>query len=197
MKNILYVANLPPESDEAQLRELFTQHGEVTSVEFGLDEKSQVRYALVQMSVEKMATIANNSLNGYKLNDHYLAISYPDADLTRELLPKQRKMLEAIAAELGEIHKKPVRMLEAMIRLCGGSFLQGILKDTLETEARGGLMTVREPIQRRTKGGVFFYLARYRMSPPIRYIVYNRKGKYPLAQEDQADSETTLAENAE
>ena len=41
---------------------------------------------------------------------------------------------------------------------------------------------------RRTIGGVFFYLCRYRMSDECRKIVYNRKGKMPQPQEEESES---------
>lgn len=197
MKNVLYVANIPAEMDEIQLRELFEQHGEVTTIEFAVEPKTQGRYALVTMATEKTATLAANTLNGEKIGHYILAISYPEADLKRELMPKHRKTVEAIAAELGETEKKPLRMLEAMARLCGVAFLQSILKDTLETEANGGLMTHREPIQRRTKGGVFFFLARFRVAPPVRHIIYTRKGKYPTGQVIEVDDAALAGEAAE
>ena len=51
-----------------------------------------------------------------------------------------------------------------------------VVAEALEVEAQEGIMTSDES-RRRTKGGVFFYLARYRMSPDVRRLVYNRKGK--------------------
>ncbi|HVO71422.1 MAG TPA: hypothetical protein VMT24_15335, partial [Aggregatilineaceae bacterium] len=75
---------------------------------------------------------------------------------------------------------------EAIVRLCGVGFAQAVLKEALEIDASGGLMT-SDGSHRRTRGGVFYYLARYRMSPPVRRIVYNRKGKMP--QEDTGPME--------
>ncbi len=55
-------------------------------------------------------------------------------------------------------------------------FIEALLNEALEVEAAQGIMT-SDTSRRRTKGGVFFYLARYRMAPPVRRLVYNRKGK--------------------
>jgi hypothetical protein len=181
MGNGLYVANLNPNIAEGQLRDLFGQYGDVVAVDMTTEEKTGEHCALVQMASEKVTTKAYNGLNGYRLEDRYLAVSFPDVDLSRELTAKQRRSIEEIVATLEETDEVPLRQIEAIVRLCGVSFAQAIVKEALEIDASGGLMT-SDGSHRRTKGGIFFYLARYRMSPPVRRIVYNRKGKMP--QED-------------
>lgn len=182
MKNTLYVANLPPSATEAQLRELFGPYGDVTSVEFGVEDRFDARYALVTMATEKTANKASRGLNGHQLDDHILAISPPDVDLSKDLMPKQRKAAEALAAELQETEKVPVRQIHAIVQLCGDSFAEAVLKEADEVQARGGLMT-SDGERQRTRGGVFFFLARARMAPPARRIVFNRKGKMPPPEE--------------
>jgi hypothetical protein len=177
----LYVANLDPDITEGQLRDLFGQYGEVLAVDMTAEEKTGEHYAIVQMASEKVATKAYNGLNGYRWGDRYLTVSYPEVDLSRELTAKQRRSVEEIAETLGETDEVPLRQIEAIVRLCGVSFGHAVLKEALEIDASGGLMT-SDGSHRRTRGGVFFYLARYRMSSPVRRIVYNRKGKMP--QED-------------
>lgn len=178
MRDTLYVANLADTVNEEMLAAGFSEHGEVASVEIRHDERIKVRYALVRMVAEKAATKALNSMNGVALEGRYLAVSYPQYDPQRELTSKQRKSFEAIAEALGETEKVPLRELEAIVQVCGVSFAQALLKETEEIEAAGGLMT-GDGKKRRSKGGVFFYLARYRMSHNARYVVYNRKGKLP------------------
>lgn len=178
MRDTLYVANLADTVDADMLAASFSAHGAVVSVDIRLDERIKVRYALVQMAAEKAATKALNSMNGVPLEGRYLAVSYPFYDPQRELTSKQRKALESIAEALGETEKVPLRELEAIVQVCGVSFAQALLKETEEIETAGGLLT-GDGKKRRSKGGVFFYLARYRMSQHARYIVYNRKGKLP------------------
>jgi hypothetical protein len=178
MGDDLYVTNLDPNVTEGQLRDLFGQYGEVVAVDMTAEEKTGEHYAIVQMASEKVATKAYNGLNGYRWGDRYLTVSYPEVDLSRELTAKQRRSVEEIAAALEETDEIPLRQIEAIVRLCGVSFAQAVLQEALEIDASGGLMT-SDGSHRRTKGGVFFYLARYRMSPPVRRIVYNRKGKMP------------------
>jgi len=178
MGSELYVANFDPSTSEDQLRELFAGYGEVSGVTLAVEEKIGQPYALVLMASEKIATKAYNGLNGYVMGSYRLVISHPDVDLGRELTAKNRKVVDEIVAALGETDEVPLRQIEAIVRLCGSGFAQAILVEALDVDAAEGLMTT-DGAHRRTKGGVFFYLARYRMSAPVRRIVYNRKGKMP------------------
>ncbi len=178
MSNTLYVANLAPETGEEDLRALFGEHGAIESLVIETDERSQQPVALVEMETEKRATRAMNELNGYLLNGRRLAITPADPDLSKDLTAKQRKVAEQIVEALGEEEKVPVRQIHAIVRFCSTQFAQAILEETEELEADGGVMT-SDGTRRRTKGGVFFYLCRFRISPAIRRIVYNRKGKVP------------------
>ncbi len=190
MRNTLYVANLAPDIAEEQLRELFGQYGEVTSVEIGDEKLTEGCYALVQMAKEKSATKSNHSLNGHELDGRYIAISYLEPDTSKRLTNKQRKVAEEIAVELNETEKVPLRQIHTMVLLCGTSFVQAILEDALRVEAGEGLMT-SDGSRKRTKGGVFFYLARGRVSKPVRHIIFNRKGKLPVEQESEPEEAKT------
>lgn len=186
MQDTLYVANLAPEVTEETLRELFQQYGEVVAVTFQAGGRYDPRYALVKMASEKTATQAMHGLNGVVVAGRYLAVSHPEPDPGREMMPRQRRAAAAIADRLGETEEKPRRMIEAIVRLCGVSFAEAILRETEEVEARGGMQAIAEE-RRRTKGGVFFYLARHRMSRANRSIVYNRKGRMPSPGTDEPE----------
>jgi RNA recognition motif-containing protein len=175
MSSTLYITNFPPETSEDQLRDLFAEFGEITSVHLDTEEKTQTAYALVEIAAEKVATKAHRSLNGYKLGEYSLSVSYPDVE-PRELTAKQRKAVEDILAMLEETDEVPHRQIDAIARLCGLPFIEALVQESLEIEAGPGIMTT-DGARRRTKGGVFFYLARYRMAPEVRRIIYNRKGK--------------------
>lgn len=185
----LYVANFPAETDENSLQQLFEAHGEVTAISLHTDEKINERYALVQMSVEKNATKALNALNGHAIGERRLAVSYPEVDRERELTSKQKKAVETFCEVLGETDGKPTRQIEMMVRLCGVSFVQAILDEALALDEAGGLMTL-DGKRRRSKGGVFFFLAHNRVSAPVRHIIFTRKGRFLAV-------ETQLVEEAE
>lgn len=186
MEDLLFVANFPPATTGEQIRALFAEQGGVRSVEMGVDEKTGKPYALVTMDTEKAATQALRALNGHRLEDLYLAVSYAGVYADRKIMNRERKAVEAVIAALGEKDKVPVRRLTTMGLLCGSAFMEALLKETEEVEAKGGIMT-SDGSRRRTKGGVFFYLARHRVSPPVRRIIYNRKGKIPQPGEETAE----------
>ncbi len=178
MGKVLYVANFPSEADEETLRALFAEHGEVVSFALEHDERAQRPYALVEMKSEKQTTRAMNKLNGYELNGHRLAVSPAYPELSKDITARQRKIAAQIIDTLEEEDKIPVRQIEAIVRFCGGQFAQAILEEALAIDA-GERLPTSDGSRRRTKGGVFFYLARYRMSPAVRKIVSKRKGKVP------------------
>jgi hypothetical protein len=78
-----------------------------------------------------------------------------------------------IAAELGETDRVPLRQIGRIIELCGEQFVEDLLAETKAVEEEGGL-TVKDGSRRRTVGGVFFYLARGRMSKEQRDAVFIR-----------------------
>lgn len=79
--------------------------------------------------------------------------------------------VQELAAQLGETDEQPLQLLEAVVENCGVEFAQQLLKDTLEIEAQGGLI-VKSGQRRRTTGGVFFYLARGRVSHRLRTKIF-------------------------
>ena len=183
MGNVLYVTNFPPEATADDLFDLFDEHGAVTSVEIDVEERIDVLYAIAEMSSEKHATKAHRNLNGYAMDEvHRLAVSYPELE-PRDLTTKQRKALEEIAIALDETDDVPLRQIETMARLCGLFFVEALVDEALDIDAGEGLLT-SDAERRRTKGGVFFYLARYRMSPTVRRVIFNRKGRLPADLED-------------
>lgn len=183
MSNTLYVANLSPDTSADDLSNLFSEHGEIEQIDLVTDEHTQLPVALVDMAAEKQATRAMNSLNGHILAGHRLAITPLEIDYNKALTAKQRKSVQQVVEDLQETEKVPLRQIESMIRFCGIQYVQALLDETDEIEASEGLMT-SDNTRRRTRGGVFFYLARYRMSPELRRLIYNRKGKVPGEQYD-------------
>lgn len=186
LKKQVFAANLPADVTEDDLRNVFSKFGDIEGFAWTRHENRGFQYALIEMNSEKSATKARNSLNGYKLKDHYLAVTPPDLGDRDKLSSKQRKSFEKIAQELEETEEVPLRQLEAIIMLCGTNFAEAILRETEEVEANGGIMTT-DGSRRRTKGGVFFYLARFRMPHELRRIVYNRKGRMPADDLDEGN----------
>jgi RNA recognition motif-containing protein len=63
----IYVANIPFKASEDELKELFEQHGEVSSVKIILDKETNRSrgFGFVEMADDASAKQAINELNGY------------------------------------------------------------------------------------------------------------------------------------
>ncbi|MBI5668235.1 MAG: hypothetical protein HZC41_09535 [Chloroflexi bacterium] len=79
--------------------------------------------------------------------------------------------VQELAAQLGETDEQPIQLLTAVVENCGVDFARQLLKETQEIEAQGGMM-VKSGQRRRTTGGVFFYLARGRVSHRLRTKIF-------------------------
>ncbi len=77
MNNKVYVANLPTEVTETELKELFAPHGTVTSANIATDRdtKEQRGFAFVEMSTEEEATKAVAKVNGTSLRGKDLTVN--------------------------------------------------------------------------------------------------------------------------
>lgn len=93
------------------------------------------------------------------------------------------KVADEIADALGEKQYGPRKLVRAIVERCGARFSQQVLSDTEEVMAAGGMLT-QEGDRLRTKGGVFFYLARGRMADETRNAIFpprTGRGKQPNA----------------
>lgn len=63
----IYVANIPFKASEDELKELFEQHGEVSSVKIILDKETNRSrgFGFVEMADDASAKAAINELNGF------------------------------------------------------------------------------------------------------------------------------------
>lgn len=77
MENKLYVGNLSYETNEEELRTLFAQAGEVTSVALITDRDTgrSKGFAFVEMTTEAEAQKAISQYSGYKMNDRDLTVN--------------------------------------------------------------------------------------------------------------------------
>ncbi|MCU0513651.1 MAG: hypothetical protein MUE40_13915 [Anaerolineae bacterium] len=191
MKRLIFVGNLPDTITEADLRDMLRPAGEVEHITLEPAPLLDGCQAWVTMAAEKAATRARNSLNGHLVGGRHIAVTPPDLGERNRLNEKQQKVVEQIAATLGETEEVPLRQLNALVMLCGTNFAEALLQEALQVEAAAGLLTVAGD-RRRTRGGVFFYLARHRIPKPIRAVIYNRKGRLPAA--DTAPAESAAGE---
>lgn len=79
--------------------------------------------------------------------------------------------VQELAAQLGETEDEPLGLLKAVVENCGVDFARQALQDTVEIEAKGGLM-IQNGKRRRTVGGVFFFLVRGRLTYQLRTKIF-------------------------
>jgi RNA recognition motif-containing protein len=77
MENKLYVGNLSYETNEEELRTLFAQAGEVTSVALIKDRDTgqSKGFAFIEMGTEAEAQKAISQYSGYKMSDRDLTVN--------------------------------------------------------------------------------------------------------------------------
>jgi RNA recognition motif-containing protein len=73
----IYVSNISFKSSEDDLRELFEQHGEVSSVKIIMDKETQRSrgFGFVEMPDDAAARQAMNELNGFNLQGKDLTVN--------------------------------------------------------------------------------------------------------------------------
>ena len=81
-----------------------------------------------------------------------------------------------VADKLGETNDYPRRQIELLIEHAGREFVAKKLEETEKVEAEGGMKT-ESGKRRRTKGGVFFYLAKGDMKWKVRNMIFPNFGQ--------------------
>ena len=76
-----------------------------------------------------------------------------------------------LAKQLGETKFPALQQLDRCVRVLGEAMVEEVLHETERIEQGEGLLTT-DGQRRRTKGGVFLYLARGRCTPEQRAIVF-------------------------
>lgn len=79
--------------------------------------------------------------------------------------------VQKIAAELGETERTPVKTIERIVKVLGEERALALLDETLTIEAEGGMLSNNQA-QRRTRGGVFFKLAKNQTTGQERSLIF-------------------------
>ncbi|MBZ0294971.1 MAG: hypothetical protein K8L99_20580 [Anaerolineae bacterium] len=85
--------------------------------------------------------------------------------------PEMWADVQRISKALKETDRKPQIQIAKIVRICGLEFADAVLAETLEIEESGGMMLM-DGSRRRTTGGIFFYLCRQKLEPPIRDQIF-------------------------
>jgi hypothetical protein len=87
--------------------------------------------------------------------------------------------VSTIAKALGESDEVPLFQIAGVVRVLGEETAQKLLVETQETEKQGGMM-LPDGSRKRTPGGVFFFLARQKLSQADKLAIF-RPPKEPKA----------------
>ena len=77
----------------------------------------------------------------------------------------------AVARRLGESERTPLTQIRSLIEELGFDRVWALVLQTEEIEAQGGML-LHDNSRRRTKGGVFFWIARAAIDPIKRHIIF-------------------------
>jgi hypothetical protein len=95
--------------------------------------------------------------------------------------------VSTIAKALGETDEVPLFQITGVVRVLGEETAQKLLAETLETEKNGGMM-LPDGSRKRTPGGVFFFLARQKLSQADKLAIF-RPPKEPKAPSSSSGGE--------
>ena len=111
-------------------------------------------------------------------SDDHAVNSEEEAQVEKASLSSHPIKAEAaqIGEKLGETSSKPVAQIGQLIEKCGLPFVEKIMAETEAVEAEGGLLT-HDRKRRRSRGGVFFYLAKGQMDAALRAQIFPTFGK--------------------
>jgi hypothetical protein len=82
--------------------------------------------------------------------------------------------IQKITKGLGETKPEPLKTIERLVKVLGEERALALLDETLKIEAEGGMLTA-DGSQRRTRGGVFFKLAKSKMTGRERGLIFMPK----------------------
>ncbi|MFP4323210.1 MAG: hypothetical protein ACLFTK_12220 [Anaerolineales bacterium] len=168
-----YVANIDLAISEDEMRDLFSEFGDVTHIERIIHpstgnprENANIKIVFPEGEDIPAATWrVLETMNGKLVNGKPIYVIYshiPETTPTDE----SRALVKKIAIQLNERDRTPMAQILRMVHICGAPFVNAIVEETERIEADGGMLT-NDGSRRRTKGGVFFYLARRRL--PVRF----------------------------
>lgn len=199
MEHTFFVANLGPNITDEQLQAFFTPLGTILESKVMIHPQTEkpTGAGMVRIESEASSEEITNQLNGQLVEDRRIAVSpakpsFPLPKPTQE----QRDLAKEIAAQLGETETAPSRQILRLVQVCSCGFSRTILAEALELEAAGGLM-VLDGTRRRTQGGVFFYLARGRMSYDAQGAIFPRRKEKKKREAEKAARLAQQAENAQ
>jgi hypothetical protein len=90
----------------------------------------------------------------------------------------QDQLTQQIAQTLGETMPTPIHQIAQLVQVLGAEPSRALLQETLQVEAAGGML-IADGTRRRTPGGVFFKLARGRLSKAQQDAIFGPRWAHP------------------
>lgn len=169
----LFVHNLAPTVTEKDLETVFSEVGQVTGVMRPVDRETSVprKFAFVTVINEEIGQAVIERFNGTELQGQTIEVK-PAIERKKKLDKKQvQKLATEIAKKLKEEAKRPQAQIRRIIEECGEDFARQLFTDAQNIFSSDGLMT-NDATRQRTVGGVFFKLAKDRLSPEVRTKIF-------------------------
>jgi RNA recognition motif-containing protein len=192
----LYVANVAPNVSGEQVHEIFAEFGNVELAKVLVNQRTGELREAAQVKLEPEVPLEEiyERLNGYILEDRPLYVSLMEAPGRSEITPEIQEGANLIAAELGETEKQPIIQLQRLLQLTSLPFMELLVAEAKMVEEEGGMLTNDES-RRRTLGGIFFYLARKRMSFRLHRVVFYNPQKKRQKSGDNSERKSQKAAN--
>jgi hypothetical protein len=110
------------------------------------------------------------------------------------LTPEEVEVLARdIASQLEETDYGPLRQVRMIVQHAGEEFARQMLKETLEIYNNGGMLTA-DGTRQRTKGGIYFYVAKGKLEPSLRQIIFPGYGETVKGASIEWDSRQALVD---
>lgn len=163
----LFVQNLAETVTHQQLHEVLSKAGKVLDVQRPFDEKAgkPALFAFVTVETEADVQAVIKQFDGFKMAGQKIKIQRFQARPPKE--DSEHAAADTISMKLGEVDRIPRAQVRRIVELCGEDFANQLLADATKLHEEGSMMT-QDGSRPRTLGGVFFRLARDRMSPEDR-----------------------------
>lgn len=95
--NKVFVGGIPVDMDEGELKEIFTQYGNVVNTNIVRDKRTgeSRRYGFVEMESEKAAVAVIDMLHGASIDDQEISVKPLDPNPKKKVTVGKRKILVA------------------------------------------------------------------------------------------------------
>jgi len=176
MSLILHVSNLPVNINPNTVYKLFREVGPVEDY-YVLQPQTPLNpsehIAILFRMPDEAAQAAQTALHDHPIGGQAMHVTDATPEQSAHMLTPARALVSEIATRLNEIQAQPRTQIELLLQYKGEAFVRALLEETLEVEAKGGLMT-KNGSRRRTIGGVFFYLAAEKIDAKTSKTIFRR-----------------------